>query len=549
MKRALLLLLALLALPLTVPGAAADDDWRADWAEDGYFEFCDVRGDTLVLFEGVAALGDAQTSYWDDEREESVEITPKFEDGPRFDASIDGGSFRRVSLPSTLRYLGGEAFYAYHFSEFTLPTQLEVMECDAFVYCSFDVLRIEAALPAADILDGLYDCSVTAYEAPAEHPLYKTVDGVLFSKDGRTLISYPNARPDAHYDVPAGVERIESGAIHNENLKTISLPIGLQSIGDFAFSGCTRLQSIALPLTVRELGRDAFYCCVSLELVSLPEGLEAEKDTDGTWAMYYPDDDVFRGDNGDTVAGTGSAGTVDAPGRLYKKEEAAETEPFEAGLVRIFDTAEADFSYRYYRSGKTVYMGEYQNGRVALYEPLGGAYPGGSGYGRTLGWAAIADVQYLSPETLFSYAEVKPQGRMYVWWNHLPDYAYWTPWETMIPTEGRSYEATLFGAFVRFDDSASRAAFACVIQDAELSREPDGTGNVYGVVYNSDFMADIPLRKEPDGEAVRMLSGGTQVQIIAQRDAWYQVADCRGIGWVGKEQIKIVPEKQKEVAQ
>ncbi len=121
--------------------------------------------------------------------------------------------------------------------------------------------------------------------------------------------------------------------------------------------------------------------------------------------------------------------------------------------------------------------------------------------------------------------------------------------ETMIPTEGRSYEATLFGAFVRFDDSASRAAFACAIQDAELSREPDGTGNVYGVVYNSDFMADIPLRTEPDGEAVRMLSGGTQVQIIAQRDAWYQVADCRGIGWVGKEQIKIVPEKQKEAAQ
>ncbi len=313
MKRPLALLLALLLLlPVCAWGEEAEDDddywdgwddwdWRAEWEERGYFDFCDVRDDTLVIFEGVTALGEAIEHEWNQELDITVEIDPKFESGPSFARDTDGGDFHRVSLPSTLRYLGMDAFSFYDFQEFTLPAQLEVLERDVFYRCDFDVLRIETTLPATDIVGCLYDCFVTAYEVPEDHPLYKTVDGVLISKDGKTLLAYPNYRKATHYDVPAGVERIEAGAFGNEYLKTISLPIGLKSIGDYGFSGCTRLQSIALPLTVREIGEDIFNNCVSLELVSLPEGLEAERIENKWWVEYYPDDAIFRGDNGDTL--------------------------------------------------------------------------------------------------------------------------------------------------------------------------------------------------------------------------------------------------------
>lgn len=278
---------------------ATDDwDWRADWEEWGYFDFCDVRDDTLIIFEGVTALGYASDSYWDEQLQTDVEIGPQFDDGPSFGRDMNGGDFHRVSLPSTLRYIGYEAFSYYHFTDFTLPAQLEILDSCAMYSCTFDVLRIEAALPADEILNSLEECLVAAYDAPDDHPLYRTVDGVLFSKDGKTLLAYPNYKKAEHYDVPAGVERIEARAFSNENLKTISLPIGLKFIGDYGFGGCTRLQSIALPLTVQEIGTRIFNECVSLELVSLPEGLEPEKDR---WAEYYPDDAIFRGDNGDTL--------------------------------------------------------------------------------------------------------------------------------------------------------------------------------------------------------------------------------------------------------
>ncbi len=309
MKRILLSLLALLLALMLLPacGLAEDEDawddwdWRADWEEWGYFDFCDVQDDTLIIFEGVTALGVARVSSWDEDLQTDVEIEPAFVDGPSFVWDTDGGDFHRVSLPSTLRYIGLESFVFYDFTDFTLPAQLEILESYAFYRCTFDVLRIKAALPVADIMNGLEDCFVAAYDVPDDHPLYKTVDGVLFSKDGKTLLAYPNARTAAHYDVPAGVERIGDGAFGSEYLKTISLPIGLQSIGDYGFGGCTRLQSIALPLTVREIGKEIFADCVSLELVSLPEGLEAEKVENNGWVEYYPDDAIFRGDNGDTL--------------------------------------------------------------------------------------------------------------------------------------------------------------------------------------------------------------------------------------------------------
>ena len=307
MKRFFLLLLALVLLGPAALGEEDDDppyDWRADWEESGYDQYAEVQDDTLIIFEGVTALSQASHSTWDPISREFVKTKPKFlENGPRFEDMMFGDHPpHQVSLPSTLRYLGIESFCLFDFTSFTLPEQLEVLESDAFVYCHFDVFRIESTLPAQDILYSFYDCTIDAYEVPEDHPLYQAIDGVLFSKDGKTLLAYPGGRTDEHYDVPAGVEHIWPYAFGTDYLKTISLPIGLKTIADAAFAGCGRLQSIAVPLTVTEIGKDAFWCCVSLELVSLPDGLTINKDINSKYVQYYTDDFLYRGDNGDTLS-------------------------------------------------------------------------------------------------------------------------------------------------------------------------------------------------------------------------------------------------------
>ena len=89
MKRIFLLLLALVLLcPAALGEEAPPYDWRADWEESGYDQYADVQDNTLIVFEGVTALGEALEYRWDFELDTSVEIEPKFESGPLFDGCI-----------------------------------------------------------------------------------------------------------------------------------------------------------------------------------------------------------------------------------------------------------------------------------------------------------------------------------------------------------------------------------------------------------------------------------------------------------------------------
>ena len=123
-----------------------------------------------------------------------------------------------------------------------------------------------------------------------ENRIYTDRDGILFTKDGKTLLLYPacyrkttdNAGDSTYpnsYAVPEGVERIGTFAfLKNEHLRDLMLPFSLREIGDMAFFGCTRLGAcdyeksldmlagtgFSLPDGLEKIGSDAFSKCVSI---------------------------------------------------------------------------------------------------------------------------------------------------------------------------------------------------------------------------------------------------------------------------------------------
>lgn len=66
------------------------------------------------------------------------------------------------------------------------------------------------------------------------------------------------------------------------NLKSITLPQTVNTIGHLAFVGCEKLGDIVLPDAVEEIGIRAFEGCYSLSGINLPEGLK----TIGRYAFY-----------------------------------------------------------------------------------------------------------------------------------------------------------------------------------------------------------------------------------------------------------------------
>ncbi len=57
------------------------------------------------------------------------------------------------------------------------------------------------------------------------------------------------------------------------SIKSVELPSGLTSIGDYAFSGCSGLTGVTIPSSVTSIGNSAFYNCSGLTSVTIPEGV------------------------------------------------------------------------------------------------------------------------------------------------------------------------------------------------------------------------------------------------------------------------------------
>ncbi len=100
---------------------------------------------------------------------------------------------------------------------------------------------------------------------------FMSIDGSLFTKDGRQLIVCP--KPSADHVIPYGVERIGPYAFDmafNSNLKSVTFPDTLLSIGEGAFTGCENLSSVTIGSSLSVIGHGAFNGCDDLLSLYIP---------------------------------------------------------------------------------------------------------------------------------------------------------------------------------------------------------------------------------------------------------------------------------------
>ena len=157
---------------------------------------------------------------------------------------------------------------------------------------------------------GIVDCRyLRAIEVDPENARFQSLDGVLYSKDGTRLITYPNAhtavyseggslQKKATYTVapgtkvighaafykcyalekvllPGGLEVIEARAFHKcDAMPAIDFPEGLVSIGMDAFLGCESLTELTLPSTLREIGDTAFFNALNIKAIRIKAAQE-----------------------------------------------------------------------------------------------------------------------------------------------------------------------------------------------------------------------------------------------------------------------------------
>ena len=217
-----------------------------------------------------------------------------------------------VRLSDSIKEIGKFAFFNTALMEASLPTSVIKIGDEAFGAC--------------------YD--LISFSTPRTNTVYETIDGHLYSKDGKTLVQYAIGNPNESFSIPDSVEKVEARAFSQSiKLKAISVPASVKELGegvfraipnleeinvddgnivyrsrsgnlytadgttllqyaagkndrtfvlpddvkliaDMAFSGASALQEVSLSVSLTEIGEGAFASCTSLVKVDLPASLE-----------------------------------------------------------------------------------------------------------------------------------------------------------------------------------------------------------------------------------------------------------------------------------
>lgn len=224
--------------------------------------------------------------------------------------AIENYAFGRTSLenlhklPDTVRVVGDGAFIDCNFSNLTVscvdigkrafencsslnnltftktPARIDDMAFKNAVITKFTVF------PETDLSEkALYDLKTDEFVVENNDLRFSTVDGVLFSKDKKTLIAFRNnlhSEEKQTYTVPDGVKTIAPYAFSQSHcIGEVILPDSVTSIGEHAFANSS-LKKIILPDSVKVIGEKSFANCNSLTDIDLGKAEQI-----GSYAFDY----------------------------------------------------------------------------------------------------------------------------------------------------------------------------------------------------------------------------------------------------------------------
>ena len=179
-------------------------------------------------------------------------VIPSCVEAIEYNAFSGCSSLTTITLNEGLKTIGLQAMAAIPITSITLPASLESIDGSS--------LSCNTSLPAIQV-------------NPA-NPYYTSRDGVLYTSNGKTLMTYPAGKSGTTYTVLDGTQVIANNAFDRaRSLENIMLPRSLKEVQTSAFRECNALQVMEFPYGMTRLGNGAMDNCNRMSYVILPSSL------------------------------------------------------------------------------------------------------------------------------------------------------------------------------------------------------------------------------------------------------------------------------------
>ncbi len=207
---------------------------------------------------------------------------------PNSVTSIEIGAFlfcsklSSITIPGTVLTIGYGAFsFCTGLTSVTITQGVKTIANGAFEFCSnIETINIPKSVTSLEIdvanRSFCYGCSkLKSISVDADNANYSSQDGVLFDKNKKVLLKYPEGKTDTTYTIPSTVNTIgEFAFYHVTNLKRVILPNSVTEIANYAFYTCTGIEYMELPDLLTKIGNFAFFGCNKIINISLEDSIE-----------------------------------------------------------------------------------------------------------------------------------------------------------------------------------------------------------------------------------------------------------------------------------
>jgi len=165
-----------------------------------------------------------------------------------------------VYIPNSVTSIGESAFGGCgNLASIEIPNSVENIGAYAFNECySLTNIMIPSSVTNIDTFSFFNCYRLTSINVSEYNPVYKSNEGILYSKDGSILFDCPEGKRGS-ITIPNGVAEIASDAFsYSSSLTSITIPNSVINISDRAFMFCFNLGSAYFLGNAPTLGSDVF---------------------------------------------------------------------------------------------------------------------------------------------------------------------------------------------------------------------------------------------------------------------------------------------------